>query len=352
MRIAYIGPEHGTSLHRAQALRRLGHHVQVLNPLIWLPKGFWLGPWLHHLGGVGAGLLIDGRLLAAVEAALPDLIWVDQGPFLGRGIIRALSKLGVPVVNYTIDDPFGGRDGRRFVAYLDAIPEYDMLVVMREDNVAEAYARGARRVLRVWMSADELAHAPMELSSAQRTQFTSEVAFVGTWMPERGPFLVKLLSAGVPLSIWGNRWEKAPEWPQLASSWCGPSLETKEDYAAAILGAKINLGLLSRGNRDLHTTRSMEIPALGGLLCAERTSEHLKLYDDGREAVFWNDATECAELCLALLADEEQRQTIAVMGHARALRNGYYNEKVLGQILSTVFEPGKTLCAAKGDSKS
>ena len=86
------------------------------------------------------------------------------------------------------------------------------------------------------------------------------------------------------------------------------------------------LGLLSKGNRDHVTTRSFEVPALGTLLCAERTDEHLELYKDREEAVFWRDAKECAEQCKALLANDSLREAIAKAGHERCLRNAHFNE--------------------------
>jgi hypothetical protein len=91
--------------------------------------------------------------------------------------------------------------------------------------------------------------------------------------------------------------------------------------------------LLSKGNRDLHTTRSLEIPALGGLLCAERTSEHLDMYLEGQEALFWNNAEECAMLCHSMLTNESSRKSIAEFGRQRVMLNGHYNEKVLEGIL-------------------
>ncbi|MCK9367475.1 MAG: glycosyltransferase [Metallibacterium scheffleri] len=349
MRIAYIGPHRGTSLHRGRALERLGHAVTIIDPWSWLPQGRWVGPWMHRAGALGSNIFMASRLADAVEKARPDLVWVDQGEWFGPRMLRAIRErcgAAVPIVNYTIDDPFGGRDGRRFAPYLKAQPYYDLVAVVREPNVSEAARAGARHVIHVYRSADEVAHRPRELTEAQRQHFASEVAFIGTWMPERGPFMAELIRHGVPLSIWGNRWQKAREWPQLAPHWRGPGLDTDDDYAAAILAAKINLGLLSKGNRDLHTTRSLEIPALGGLLCAERTSEHLALYKEGREAVFWSDAAECAAQCKALLADEPRRRAIAAAGHARAQRNGHYNEQVMGGILDAVM--GKGTIPAQG----
>jgi len=341
MRIAYIGQHRGTSLHRGRALERLGHAVTIIDPWSWLPQGRWVGPWMHRAGGMGSNILLARRIAEAVAIARPDLVWVDQGEWFGPRILRAIRErcgAAVPIVNYTIDDPFGGRDGRRFAPYLKAQPNYDLVAVVREPNVAEAMQAGARRVIRVYRSADEVAHRPRELTETQQQHFASEVAFVGTWMPERGPFMAELIRHGVPLSIWGDRWQKAPEWPQLAPHWRGPGLTMDDDYAAAILASKVSLGLLSKGNRDLHTTRSLEIPALGGLLCAERTREHLELYDEVCEAVFWDDAAECAEQCRALLADEARRKAIAAAGHVRALRNGHYNEEVMQGIIDAAFE--------------
>jgi len=326
----------------------MGHLVTLIDAWSWLPQGLWVGPWLHRSGGMGSNLLFANRMADAVARAQPDVVLVDQGEWLGPRMLRAMRRAchpDVPIVNYTVDDPFGGRDGRRFAGYRHALSHYDMVCVVRDENVAEARACGARKVMRVWFSADELAHAPRALTAEQQARFAGEVVFVGTWMPERGPFMADLIRHGVPLSIWGDRWHKAPEWPQLASHWRGPGLTIDDDYAAAILAAKVNLGLLSKGNRDLHTTRSLEIPALGGLFCAERTSEHLQLYAEGSEAVFWRDAAECAEQCRALLADAPRRRAIATAGQARALRNGHYNEQVMARIIEAVL-PGAALASA------
>ena len=100
-------------------------------------------------------------------------------------------------------------------------------------------------------------------------------------MPERGPIMQRLVERGVPLRIYGLRWSKAPEYTVLEPHISGGPM-VGDDYAKALQGAQIAIGLLSKGNEDLHTTRSLEIPAMGVLLCAERTSDHLAMYEDGR----------------------------------------------------------------------
>ncbi len=141
--------------------------------------------------------------------------------------------------------------------YRQSVPLYSLLVVVRNENVTEAKQAGARQVMQVWRSADEIAHTPRKLTHAEQQRYASDVAFIGTWMPERGPFMVELIRHSVPLSIWGDNWQKSPEWPLLKTCWRGPGLYDDQVYSAAILGAKICLGLLSKGNRDLHTQRSL-----------------------------------------------------------------------------------------------
>ena len=50
---------------------------------------------------------------------------------------------------------------------------------------------------------------PRQLSAEDARFYGSHVCFIGSWMPERGPFMQALLQAGLPLSIWGDHWRKA-----------------------------------------------------------------------------------------------------------------------------------------------
>jgi spore maturation protein CgeB len=330
--ILYIGNSDGTALDRANALRRIGHRVEHLSLRRLLPSTSWIDRVTWRLGGDVLSPWILRQLPKSLESSRYDLCYVDGGEWVTPRVIKLIRKYTERVVNYNIDDPLGSRDAARFVAYRRSVPFYDLCVVVREENVAEAERLGAKDVMRVYRSSDEIAHAPRVLSGAEAERWRADVLFLGTWFPERGPFLADLVKLGVPLTIRGANWKKAPEWPVLQAYFKGGHLQGDE-YALALQCAKLSLGLLSKGNRDLHTTRSLEIPALGGLLCAERTREHLDMYVDGQEALFWSSTEECAAVCREALADEERRRRIVAAGHARSLDNGHHNERVMRAIV-------------------
>jgi hypothetical protein len=332
-RILYIGPDGGNCRQRRRALERLGCEVTAVDPSRALPEGFWVRHWCHWTGALGFERRITRDLLSHIAGRSFDLAWLDPGDLAGPSAISAVRAAAPVVINFNLDNPFVSRDRNRWRLFRKALAEYDLCVYPRRSSVEAALLAGARRALLIDQAADEVENQPITLTPSDEARFASEVAFVGTWMPERGPFLARLVDRGVPLRIYGTRWRKAPEFPRLKSrivlGHLGP-----EAYAKAIQGTKIAIGLLSKGNQDQHTTRSMEIPAMGALFCAERTADHVRLYKDGVEAVFWNDADECADRCLELLACPGRIRQIAQAGQRRVRQNRAFNETMLSRVLA------------------
>jgi spore maturation protein CgeB len=337
MRIAYIGVQSGTTLHRANALRRLGHTVDHYDPETHLPKGRFVERLNWETGGLLTAKRVDSGLLGQIGDRPYDVLWVDHGRYVGRTLVQECRRRGIRSVVYNHDDPFGFRDRLSWTLYKQTLPHYDLVVVVREPNIEEAKRLGARDVVKVWRSADEVAHSAQGLTAEQESQYRSDVLFIGMWMPERGPFFRRLIELGVEPTIIGGRWQRAPEWPELRPYVVGGVTNSDFEYAARIQSATVCLGLLSLGNRDLHTTRSLEIPAIGGLFCAKRTSEHLELYKDGEEAVFWDTPEECAERALDLVAHPERAREIARRGHERCVANGTMNEPVMASVLERLM---------------
>jgi spore maturation protein CgeB len=351
--VIYLGDgfSGSTSGQRALALQRLGHQVIVLDPYAEFRKhmGSFRGAVNFRTGYVFLQGAIRRWLVSALKNVpiKPDVVWVDMGEVLGPSCISVLKSLNCPIVNYNVDDPTGKRDGNRFYSFIKSIPLYDLIAVVREETAAECKALGARKVIHVFRSYDEVAHRAFESVADIPDSFRSDVAFIGTWMrnEKRDEFLYELIRRHVPVSIWGDRWPKSPLFKHIKEHWRGNALYGR-DYVKAIQGSKICLGMLSKGNRDLHTTRSLEIPYAGGLFCGERTSEHLMLYRENKEAVFWSNVQECADICLDLLGDDKRREQIRLAGTNKVKSLNVGHEDVCRQILNLILndysEPNQT----------
>lgn len=346
LKIIYIGDDcpGSTSRHRADALQRLGHAVFIANPY----KAFKSrlenpaeGVFHYHSGYRFIQSDVaqwTQKLILGAETKSVDIVWVDSGELLGVKAVKLLSETGAVLIFYNHDDPTGKRDGHRFDTLLKSLALYDLCVVVRQENIEEYHHRGVRNVVFAWRSYDEVMHAPHQDTSQIHERFHSDVAFIGTWMRGEGRdrFLLDLVDRGIPISFWGQRWEKSPLWAHLKAYHRGGNLSGR-DYVSAIQASKVCLGMLSKGNRDLHTTRSMEIPYAGGVLCAERTREHLELYREGVEAVFWRDADECARQCRRLLDDQVWRESVRSAGMARVRASGRGHEAMCRTVIQTAL---------------
>jgi len=335
--ILCIGADFGTTRHRRLALERLGHKVEHIDPveILGLKKLLVISIW--HLGAFGVSTFVYLRVWLFLRGRTFDFCLVDQGETIGPATVRLLKKHCGKVALYNVDNPFVARDGSRWRVFLKALPSYDLYCTRRPVTAAAAAAHGASKVLSLLRTADEIVHRARPWTAEDENRYRSEVAFIGTWMPERGHFVEELLKAGVPLRIFGANWRKAPEYERIKHALALDAFLGDEEYVRAIQYATIVLGLLSVGNADMHTGRSLEVPAIGSLFCAERTPEHQDMYVEGEEAVFWKDAGECARVCFELLGDPARAKRIAMAGHDRMMKSGHFNENLMRAIIDATL---------------
>jgi hypothetical protein len=267
-----------------------------------------------------------------------DIVWIDRGEYLSSKHLNFLrTKLNCRLLLFNVDDPFGPRDWLCFTSLRRAISAYDLCVFVRQETSLEALAAGAQRVLTVNRSYDECYHYRHHIS--QGAGLDKAVTFIGTNIPGEGRaiFLRSLIDLNLDLVLYGDGWKSCNEWQALMASCLGSSL-TLSAYSDTINRSYISLGLLSHHNRDLVTTRSFEIPASAGLLCAELTSEHQLFLENGVEALFWSTADDCVEQCRYLMGNPLLRDLIAANGHQAIQTMGVGNEDICRHILHHLLE--------------
>jgi spore maturation protein CgeB len=109
-----------------------------------------------------------------------------------------------------------------------------------------------------------------------------------------------------------------------------------DDYIRALCASRINLCFLRKMNRDLQTDRTMELPACGAFMLAERTPEHLRLFAEGREAAYFGSDAELVRTVQYYLDHEKERAAIAAAGRRRCLESGYSHHERLRRMLDVV----------------
>jgi hypothetical protein len=337
LHILYVGQldDGGTCTHRMRVLRELGYRITPFNYLTYLNQGPRIVRSVRFRWSIVPGIgKLNRDLIAAADTARPDLIWVDKGrPFYPQ-TIQAI-KRHAPVVHYNPDDPFGHirRGWRHFIA---SLPDYDVHLVPRAVNVQEYANAGARHVIRYYWSFHPDIHHPRELSSDERQKLGGPVGFIGQYELPRENAVYHLASHGINVRIWGPGWDKCGKRHENLAIEGRPLYDNS--YALALCAFDVNLGFLMKVNRDLMTQRSVEIPACGRFLLAERTSEHLELFEEGKEAEFFGNHDELLEKARFYLANPSTREKIAAAGRERCLRSGYSNQERLKTMLRQVSE--------------
>lgn len=291
-----------------------------------------------HLDTEGA----NRWLIEAVKRKAPRIVWIEKGNMIRRSTLLRLKALvpGICIVSYTDDDMFN-RTNTTWT-YRHALSAYDVIFTTKSYNAdpEELPAMGARRVVMVDKAYDPEQLYPINVTQADRQAIGSDVGFIGSFEQDRASQMLALARAGIRVRIWGNGWGGFdPGEPNLVIEG-RPLVNSGGDmnYTRGICATRINLAFLRKANRDLHTDRSIEIPACGAFMLAEYSDEHARLFVEDKEAAYFRSSEELIEKVRFYLAHEEQRAAIAAAARARCVADGYRHEDRVKFMIETMLE--------------
>ena len=325
-----------SSLYRRWALEKLGHAVVPFDIHAYL----YARPLLHKIAfRLAAGPkteALNRDLLRLAERERPEVFWADKVLQLQPRTLRALAARGITTVSYMIDNAFGPRRDPGWRLYRKDVPLFDLHITQRDVSVRDLEARGARAVMKVQTAYEQMIHfpPPEPLAEASRDR---GVSFIGTPYDNRAEVLTRLGAAGVPVVISGNprAWQRALSAEAFAALYREGELY-EQQYREAIWRSKINLSFLTHSNQDEYTHKSFEIAGCGGFLLAERSDGHALRFREDEEAVFFSGEVELLKKVRRYLPDAAARARIAAAGHARAVRDGYHNDRQVVLIMERI----------------
>ena len=323
-----------SSFYRLLALERLGHQVIPLNTNDYRYSNPFLQKVFFRLAAGPMVARLNRDQLRIAAAVKPDLLWTDKLLSMQPGTLDRIREMGIATVSYMIDNPFGPRQDPGWRLYMKDIPHYDLHVVQRDKNILDYRQRGARDVIKIQTAYEPTIHFPPPEGWSDKDRDRG-VSFIGTPYDNRAEFLTRLWKEfGFPVSVSGGLvWKPALGGEAVAGIYRGHGELFRDEYREGIWKSQINLSFITHSNEDEFVHKSFEIAGCGGFLLAERSEGHMQRFREDEEAVFFTGIEECAEKIRRYLPDEAARARIAAAGHARAVRDGYHNDRQVGLIV-------------------
>jgi spore maturation protein CgeB len=344
MRILYIGDLSfgGTCMMRLEAMRSMGHDITPVDiyrrdlsglSLLLFKVAYRLRRQIDFTGA-------NDQIKRLCREKPFELLWIDKGNTVRPSTLANVRRQRPQAViaGYSPDDMAANHNNT--VNFVRSLAFHDVYFTTKTYGVAELAALGCPKVVFSGNAYDEAIHRPMTLEGGDVEKFSADVGFIGSYEQDRAEQMLYLDRQGFAVRIHGSMWDEFPQVKELSMPPRAPVFN--EDYTKAVCGAKINLCFLRKINRDLQTQRSVEIPACGAFMLAERTDEHRELFEEGKEAEFFSSRQELAEKVRHYLAHPDERRRIADAGRERCLRSGYSYHDRIRQMLTQVAEIART----------
>lgn len=304
--------------HLLQAAHSLEVEAEVLDirearsPSKWVNRFYWrlLGKRPPRFRSFGEKVL---ALCRARNAGI--CVTTGMAP-VSAAVLRELRAGGVKTVNYSTDDPWNPSNAARF--FWAALREYDVVATPRRANMEDLVRHGCRLVEYVPFGYAPHVHFPEQAKTAdEAARFDCEAAIVGGGDADRIPYARALVEAGVRLYLYGGYWDRfAPLKP------CARGFVYEREHRLAIAGGRVQIGMVRKANRDGHSMRSFEVPAMGGCLVTEDTVEHRDLYGPENETVlYFRTVAEMVEKTKRLIREPGEAERLRKAVHAK-ITNG------------------------------
>ena len=269
---------------------------------------------------------VNQRLLKTVAAFRPELLFVIKGDEIFPEVLADIkNNYKTILLNWLPDNPFYlGLEN-----VLKAIPIYDYIFTLDPAHLPQlkAYAKGVVDFLPLCCQPE--IHRKINLTEEEIKQYSCDICFIGTALPERTEILKKLLDYN--LGVWGEGWQKERYW--LKEHYRGKASDEK--MVKIYNASKIALNIHHPQALEGANLRTFEICGSGTFQLVDNRMSLLQLFRVGKEIVSFKDVEELKELIRYFLERDKERAVIAEGGYRRAHQEHTYLNR-LRKIISII----------------
>jgi spore maturation protein CgeB len=278
--------------------------------------------------------------VALAASVRPDLVLsLNSVECLSVAKVDAIRGMGIRTAVWFTDDPYF-IDATKHIA-----PHYDYVFTLEEACVPVYRELGCANVAHVPFGANTAYYLPKRTEA----RFEADICFIGSAFVNRAAFFDRIASylQRKKVFIAGYWWERMANFPLLAGQirngqWVSPE-ETASFYNRAKIVINLHRAIDDETNQNVGgipalsvNPRSFEIGACGAFQLTDVRHSLGAAFAPGEEIATYASPEELIEKADYYLNHEEERQTIALRGYARTMREHTYPRRVR-QLLVTVF---------------
>lgn len=255
-----------------------------------------------------------------------EVILVFKGMQLYPETIQYLKRHTKILANYNPDHPFhfyssgsGNKNVLNSIKYYDIYFSYASQITtqLKENYDVSAYT--------IPFGYDDSNTA----TAAEMPEVENRILFIGSYDKGRAAFLNKIVHAN--LDIYGDmKWKTRNRlYPALAKAYQQKALYgSAYKFAISEAAGVINLMREQNMKEQSHNMRTFEVPGYGGVLISQRTDEQLNLFEEDKEAVYFDTVEELQSKMDFLNKNPETVKRIKRAAYQRCITSGYsYNER-------------------------
>jgi len=295
------------------------------SPRIWRSIGFRykIGPLIN---------LVNKQIAEKLKNTNEyELIWIDKNIFISEENMNQLKSVGNILVHYTPDCAFYLNHSKHFIS---SLKYFDFVITTKSFELPEYYKyKSPENVIYVNQGYDKSLHRPYY----NYDEKDDSLVFIGLYEKSRANLISHLLKSNIQIKLGGKNWQKFVGQHSHFNNFqfIGDGL-FKGEYAKAISASKFGLGLLSKKFPELHTTRTIEIPACGTALLTERNPETEKLFDND-EVIFYKDLDDLVEKTSYYTKNPIELKKIIARAEKRVSESGYDYQSILNKVLNKIL---------------
>lgn len=259
-----------------------------------------------------------------------DLIWVFKGMEIFPKTLKKLKSLGSTLINYNGDHPFehfSRGSGNKNV--IKGFPLYDHHFTYSKQILKEIQKRSSVPV--TWLPfGHSIAQLPCPKHDSQ------SLCFIGNPDKERVRLIKTLSKERIPIYLYGNNWKTHLQ--ETKSLKIYPAIY-KDDFVKITQKHRLQLNIFRAHNNNSHNMRTFEMPALGSIMLAPFSEEHRELFEENKEAFFYQNDRECIEKTKAILQfNQDDAYKIKLAAYQRSTSSSYSYKDRAKIVLKTVSE--------------